>query len=507
MSNRITFYSVSPVGNTTDMKVTANITISGGVATLTAAQTGNIGAGCRIEYNSTHTYIAPNRIGFDSGGTTEIKIGDKIEGGTSSATGIVRAVHISSGTWGGGDCAGHIYFEKTTGTWQDNEQINRVKPTSSSNVGTTDGMLEGNIGNGNTEFVVLTATGADAGNQTSVSVDHIYHEYGSLALWEAGFTDSNHLNTTDLTTNGDTTYACCYYDHNNTSNYDDTQLQLLFGTTGGSGTGNDIVYIFTPTGESESINRQRHSGKRDTSKHMCTISDEAYGFFKMRQSGVRVEGIQLDVNSTGGDASYGWYTASNETGPIVIENCIFTEIGSPIGDNNAISGYDDDTTVYVVNTVIDGFRGYGIFAYYDYYIYNCVIRGDGSNDRGIRQVNGTTTVKNSAVFYNSDDFYNVSSGNITTSASDDADTAINPSDWSTVFVNPSSHDFTIKATDTDLKDAGTDLSTDNIYAFWRDIAGNERGSTPDIGAFEYMAVGGGVTVPIFMSNYLRAMGA
>jgi len=183
MSNRITFYSVSPVGNDVDMKVAANITISGGVATLSAAQTGNIGAGCRIEYNSTHAYIAPNRIGFDSGGTTEIKIGDKIEGGTSSATGIVRAVHISSGSWSGGDCAGHIYFEKTTGTWQDNEQINRVKPSNSSNVGTTNGTLEGNIGNGNTEFVVLTATGADASDQSSTSVTHIYHEFSSLALW------------------------------------------------------------------------------------------------------------------------------------------------------------------------------------------------------------------------------------------------------------------------------------------------------------------------------------
>ena len=169
------FYSVSPVGSSTDMKVAANITISSGVATLSVAQTGNIGAGCRINYNSTHCYIAPNRIGFDSGSTVEIKIGDKITGGTSSATGIVRAVHVSSGSWSGENAAGYIYFEKTTGTWQDNEQINRTKPSSSTNVGTTNGTLEGNIGNGNTEFVVLTATGGTPSDQSSTSVTHIYH--------------------------------------------------------------------------------------------------------------------------------------------------------------------------------------------------------------------------------------------------------------------------------------------------------------------------------------------
>ncbi|NIP55958.1 MAG: hypothetical protein GWN13_29875, partial [Phycisphaerae bacterium] len=92
-------------------------TISSGVATLTVAQTGNIGVGCDIDFGAgpTNVYIAPNRIPFNSGGTVELKVGNKITGGTSGATGIVRAIELTSGTWTGGDAAGYIYFSSTTG--------------------------------------------------------------------------------------------------------------------------------------------------------------------------------------------------------------------------------------------------------------------------------------------------------------------------------------------------------------------------------------------------------
>ena len=107
------FYSLSPYG-TGDIKTgSPNISITDGVATLTVEQTGNIGVGVCIEYNSLECWIAPNRIGFDSGGTTELLPGTKIEDATSGATGIVRFVEVTSGTWAGGDAAGWIYFDTT----------------------------------------------------------------------------------------------------------------------------------------------------------------------------------------------------------------------------------------------------------------------------------------------------------------------------------------------------------------------------------------------------------
>jgi len=103
------FYSVSPFGTGTIETGAGNVAISNGVATTTVAQTGNIGVGVCIEYNSLKAYIAPNRIGFDSG-STEIEPGMKITGASSSATGIVRAIEVT-GAWDG-SAAGWIYFEK-----------------------------------------------------------------------------------------------------------------------------------------------------------------------------------------------------------------------------------------------------------------------------------------------------------------------------------------------------------------------------------------------------------
>jgi len=496
MSNRITFYSVSPVGNDVDMKVTANITISNGVATLTNAQTGNIGAGCRIEYNSTHAYIAPNRIGFDSGGTVEIKIGDKIEGATSGATGIVRAVHISSGSWSGGDCAGHIYFEKTTGTWQDNEQINRVKPTSSSNVGTTDGTLEGNIGDGNTEFVVLTATGADAGDQSSTSVTHIYHEYGSLALWEAGFTDSSHLaNSADLTTNNDICYACCYYDHVDSTADEST-------TTFDAVTGSDsFIFVFALIGDAESINKQRHSGKWDTDKSIMVPSST--GNTISIQTNVKICGLQVK-RCLGDDAdthSVLFDSSSSSTVAHVFECLIDVTDGNASGTGGLYGGYNKSGNIYAYNNVVfNGAAGYKAGCIVNnstnmnWYCYcNTCISG---NFGFYRAGSATVVVKNNIAQDCTDGFngtFTSSDYNVSDISGDAPGT--NSKFCSVSFKDAANDDYSLNSSDACAKDAGTDLSSDSNLPIWRDIAGNERDtSTPDIGAFEYVAAGGGSTM-------------
>jgi len=55
-------------------------------------------------------------IAFTSGGTSEIKAGDKLHGNTSDDTAIIRQVILDSGTWAGGDAAGWFIFEHATET-------------------------------------------------------------------------------------------------------------------------------------------------------------------------------------------------------------------------------------------------------------------------------------------------------------------------------------------------------------------------------------------------------
>lgn len=68
-----------------------------------------------------------SKISFTTG-TVEITAGSTINGQTSSATGIVDYVDVTSGTWGGGTAAGDIYMHSITGTWQNAENI-RVSTT------------------------------------------------------------------------------------------------------------------------------------------------------------------------------------------------------------------------------------------------------------------------------------------------------------------------------------------------------------------------------------------
>lgn len=59
---------------------------------------------------------------FDAG-QTEIAVDDVVTGATSSATGIVLAITIDSGTWAGNDAAGDVILYNVSGTFQDNEDL------------------------------------------------------------------------------------------------------------------------------------------------------------------------------------------------------------------------------------------------------------------------------------------------------------------------------------------------------------------------------------------------
>jgi len=511
MTNAV-FYSVCPYGTGTIETGAGTIEITSGVATLSVAQTGNIGAGVCIEYNSLECWIAPNRIAFTSGGTTELLTGTKIEGGTSEATGIVRAIEVTSGTWAGGDAAGWIYFESTTGTWNSSEQINRTKPTDSSNIATTNGSIEGNIGNGNTEFVVKSATGGAAANQTATSVTSVHHEWAALADFESQFTDGSHINNTSLVSADVVAYACCYYDHANpTTNPDNNELTIDFGTTGAD----NYLQIYTPVGGAESINSQRHDGKWNTGKYRLEISGSSTAVLVL-EGYVRIEGSQLHFSPTVSDRKALSFRGINTT------SCDFHI------SNNVIKGNSSNTQTWysgidIYNITVSGTLVFHIWnnVLYDFVgttssfgveiddsDATCNIHNNICCDcyRGISQANGTVTITNCAVFNNSDDYYGTVTA--TYSASDDSQTGTGniqwtggSTDWGNVFTDYANEDFSLEdfSGTGAIIEQGTSLLANGI---WRDIIGTERDtSSPDIGAFEYVGGAPSVSIPVIMHHF------
>ncbi|MCD6197488.1 MAG: hypothetical protein J7K15_02805 [Deltaproteobacteria bacterium] len=471
------WYSCSPFG-TGDIKTgSPTITISGGVATLSVAQASNIGCGDCIEYASTAVYIAPNRLGFDSGGTTEIKVGDKIQGATSGATGIIRAVELTSGSWSGGDAAGYFYFEQITGTWQDNETINRIRPSSASNVATVNGTLQGNIGNGNTQFVVKTATGGTPSNQSSTSVTSIHHEYASLKDLEAGFTDANHLNSTDLTSSGANVivHACCYYDHSDYTGDTQNYTTISFGTTDES----HYFFVFTPIGGSESINKQRHSGKWDGNKYYTAVTEG--NCLHNSQDYTRIEGLQLDGSAGGYNGLGSGYITY--FGYSIVKGCSSQAI---YASNISAALYSYSNMLYSCAEAFDNEDSTCSI----HYMYNCTA-ADMSTDGFIRCV-----AKNCLAYDTTGSgFASLASGSDYNASSDGTG-----DDWGThgranqtfSFVDEANDDYHLASNDTGAKDYGTDLSTDSYLPIWRDIDGEDRvGGTWDIGADEYVTTGGG----------------
>lgn len=80
----------------------------------------DVGDGNTVFGAFAYVYVVP----FD-GGVGEIKVGDTVTGATSGATGVVTAVHLISGTWGGSDAAGYLVIkDKSATAFQNDEDLN-----------------------------------------------------------------------------------------------------------------------------------------------------------------------------------------------------------------------------------------------------------------------------------------------------------------------------------------------------------------------------------------------
>jgi hypothetical protein len=349
--------------------------------------------------------------------------------------------------------------------------------------------------NSSTSFNVVTAVGGTPADHASVAVDSIGHEYASLSAAEAGATDANHINNTSLVTADVVCNLACYYDHDDYT-ADTTAVTIDGWTTDATRSFN----VYTPTGGTQSINSQRHSGIWDDHKYkltntgtVLTISNNTACFF-------RITGLQISYD---GDSTYnrGIFNGAHSGTSYISKNIIRATACSSCTNTGGILFYNHTayTTSYIFNNIIYGFgvhvNNYGICSYdlYDIlYVYNNIIYG---NEYGVWFFNySAVTFKNNVVFNSTDDFRDEDSAvtrDYNATDDDDSEThgVVAPT-WANVFVGHTSTppNFNLKS-GSSLVDAGTDLSG----TFTDDITGSTRSGSWDIGAFEYVAAGGGNT--------------
>ena len=241
-----------------------------------------------------------------------------------------------------------------------------------------------------------------------------------------------------------------------------------------------------------------HAGKWDTASSYYTDSSGTYGWIT-RDPYVNLEGIQM----TGGSG------LRIREDNLDIDSCI---IRSTTGDGlqNSDSNCND---VRIWNSIIydpafdqpagsegliwDSTDG-------DITLYNCLFAGYTS---GIEQDGGTITATNCLSFLNDDDF----TGTIATSycGSDDNDNggtgdfALDAtSNYGDEFTDQPNGDFSIKDSGSAQYEAGNGATAKALFT--DDIKGVERSGVDldwDSGPFEYVAAGGGLSIPIAMHHF------
>lgn len=203
----------------------------------------------------------------------------------------------------------------------------------------------------------------------------------------------------------------------------------------------------------------------------------------------------LQVSYTGTNAAPYAIRFNNGSPANTTENCHIRIGGAGASVGYGIRGQGSGGTFIIKNTTIQvtgtpGGARYGIDRNFNSMsVYNCVVEGF-SMTGGIG-INGGGTIKNCAVFNNTDDF---NGGTVSYCASDDGDgtNAVTGLTWINQFEDYVNGDFRLKV-GSSLIGAGIGPSSDaNVPT--TDIAGSTRsGTTTDIGVILYTA-GGGITL-------------
>lgn len=76
----------------------------------------------RGRVDSCYLHTIDQKLFYDAG-SHEFTVGATLTGVTSEATGTIKSVTLSSGSWAGGTAGGYVVLSNVTGTFQNNETI------------------------------------------------------------------------------------------------------------------------------------------------------------------------------------------------------------------------------------------------------------------------------------------------------------------------------------------------------------------------------------------------
>lgn len=365
-----------------------------------------------------------------------------------------------------------------------------------------------------THFHLVTALGANAAEQGSTACTSIHHVWASLSAGEAAADDAAFINNASLTAADVVLNLCCYYDHVDYTT--DNEACEIAGWTADS---TRYVKIFTPRGMdfNESLYSQRHEGVWDSEKYIISHTNASGGIVNNANSYTVIEGLQVENPYTGTSTNrYAIGSSSTSYINATVRDCIAKATGAGSYTKGI---YLTGPSHQVINCIAYGFALEGIYASNgtanagSCYILNCTAYSCGlgicSSSANYRTYK--TYAYNCTSFGCGTSDYGNPAGNWHASSSNNASedgtapgTDIDLSSYtaSQIWTDAANGDFSL-VSGSPLIGEGTDLSA----YFTTDIIGTTRSSW-DIGAFEYVASGGGGVsiIPIIM-NHLQKMRA
>lgn len=334
-----------------------------------------------------------------------------------------------------------------------------------------------------TEWGVVTAQGFMPEDHALTSVQYIAHEYTSLSAAEAGASDNNHLNGTDLTAGNYILNFPCYYD----DGPDETPFEIDGWTTSAT----NYIHIYTPNNTDTEVNQsQRHVGKWDDAKYRISAEPPgtAQDIIRVIEEYVRLDGLQIEhLGVWDQSAALGIRIDTVTSSDIRISNNIIKYTGDPGASDVGISDiYNGGSEIRIWNNIVYDFTNGGISVGYHgaSYVYNNTVYG---NDGGISCTTaGYATAKNNIAFNNSgEDYWGTFDSSSTNNLSKDATApalGVYYRNATVYFVDAAGKDFHLSSLGGAAKKAGANLSADTDLAFDDDIDGETRLAVWDIGA-------------------------
>ncbi len=347
----------------------------------------------------------------------------------------------------------------------------------------------------------------------------IFRAFNTLTAAEAGSLDGSHLGTANLVVSNFQLNWTCYND----TALDDTVF--INGYTTGP---NNYIHIYTPTTTSEVGTSQRHDGTAGTGFRMVPVTStpsSLVNFVRIDDDHVRITGIEIDGSSITNAQEITGVSISSSVSPssdIRLDKLIIHDIQSQDGtggDADPIGIHIGDGNVRLSNSIIydivqttvnvDAWpRGVRINSGNHYLhnntIFNIKNTGNALDAYGIASA-GTVTVKSTVVLdvVASGGPQACFSGALTQSNNvSSGATAVGPQNQSGPYTNyfvdvsDGTEDLHLLNDSNSLWGSfGADLDSDPNLPITDDIDGGVRdASTPDIGADEFGAAPGSLTL-------------